>query len=81
MRTLGATPDKAVNPGSYQSQTARIATTPAMSHGTIDQLTIDSLLRRCMRRKACCRSLSALSKKRFGVSSDMNATWIITPPG
>jgi hypothetical protein len=27
------------------------------------------------------RSLSALSKKRLGVSSDMNATRIITPPG
>jgi hypothetical protein len=52
-----------------------------MSHGTINQLTIDSLLRRYMRRKACCRSLSALSKKRLGVSSDMNATRIITPPG
>jgi len=45
----------------HKSQTARIATDPTMSHGTINQLTIDSLLRRCMRRKACCRSLSALS--------------------
>ena len=43
------------------SQTARIATAPAMSHGTINQLAIDSVLRRCMRRSAWFKSLSALS--------------------
>jgi uncharacterized membrane protein len=45
-----------------------------MSHGTISQLAMDSVRRRCMRRSAWCRSLSAWSKKRRGTLSDMIAT-------
>jgi hypothetical protein len=52
-----------------------------MSHGTIFQYAIDLALRCWIRRSACCRSLSVLSKKRCGTSYDMNAHPIVTSPG
>jgi hypothetical protein len=45
------------------------------------QYAIDLALRCWIRRSACCRSLSVLSKKRRGASYDMNAHRIATSPG
>jgi hypothetical protein len=52
-----------------------------MSHGIVFQYAIDLDLRRWIRRNACCRSLSALSKKRRGTSSDMNFHQQVNVPG
>jgi hypothetical protein len=64
----------------HTRQSAKIITV-VMSHGIVFQHAIDLDLRRWIRRNACCRSLSALSKKRRGTSSDMNLHQQVNVPG
>jgi hypothetical protein len=65
---------------SQRQKTANV-TTAAMSHGTMFQYAIDLGLRCWIRRSACCRSRSVLSKKRCGTSADMDAHPIVMSPG
>ena len=65
---------------SQRQKTANVTTT-AMSHGTMSQYAIDLGLRCLIRRNACSRSRSVLSKKRCGTSADMNAHPIVMSPG
>ena len=58
----------------YQKQKTTETAAAAMSHGIMAQYVIDLPLRRWIRRTACCRSLSALSKKRRAQFSDIKNT-------
>ena len=65
----------------YQKQKIAETAAAAMNHGIMAQYVIDRALRCWIRRSACCRSLSVLSKKRRGTSSDMNGHPIGNVPG